>query len=88
MKYLLSLLLFFQFVNAQNVQRIEPPNWWVGMEHNEIQILCYGDDISTLVPKLSGIDSEEVFITKTTRTENPNYLFIDLTINSNANRQS
>ena len=88
MKYLLSLLLFFQFVNAQKIQRIEPPNWWVGMEHNEIQILCYGDDISTLVPKLSGIDSEEVFITKTTRTENPNYLFIDLTIDSNAKPQS
>ena len=54
------------------------------MEHNEIQILFYGDKISELVPRLRNQNISKVFITKTIRTENQNYLFVDLTIEKNA----
>ena len=69
------VLLILAVKSYAQIDRVEPPNWWVGMEHNEIQILCYGDKISELVPRLRNVNLSEVFITKTTRTENQNYLF-------------
>ena len=34
------LILFNAFVlNAQSIERIEPPNWWVNMKANELQII-------------------------------------------------
>ena len=58
------------------------------MEHNEIQILFYGDKISEFFPKLRNVNSSEVFISKITRTENQNYLFVDLTIEKNIKPQT
>jgi len=79
-KHLLLLFLVFSSISvfSQNpFDRIEPPNWWVGMEHNEIQLLLYGDDISSYDLRI--VDSQ---VEKTAQTivENPNYLFIDLRI--------
>ena len=78
------ILLILGVKSYAQIDRVEPPNWWVGMEHNEIQILFYGDKISELVPRLRNQNSSKVFITKTIRTENQNYLFVDLTIEKNA----
>ena len=61
-----SLSLF-----SQQLQRIEPPFWWAGMQHSELQLLCYGDSIANYTVELSrGV------ITKIRKTENPNYLFV------------
>ena len=82
------VLLILAVKSYAQIDRVEPPNWWVGMEHNEIQILFYGDKISELVPRLRNENLSEVFITKTTRTENQNYLFVDLTIVKNTKPQT
>lgn len=82
---IIPLLLFCSLVlNAQeqNIWHVEPPNWWVGMQNTELQIMLHGSNISDFEPL---IDYRGVEITKVERTSNPNYLFIYLTINENAN---
>lgn len=57
--------------------RVEPPFWWVGMRHSKLEILFYDQNIRDWEPELnySGVD-----ITRVTRLENPNYLFVEITI--------
>lgn len=31
---------------ALEISRLEPPNWWSGMEHDTVRVLVYGDDFS------------------------------------------
>ncbi|MEM9936975.1 MAG: glycoside hydrolase family 13 protein [Bacteroidota bacterium] len=60
---------------------MEPANWWVGMKHNQIQLLVYGKDISSLRPSIS---YEGVTLNSSMLVENPNYLFLDITISDEA----
>lgn len=66
---LLSMTLFSQ------IERIEPPNWWVGFQENEVQLLVKHDRIGDAQVQISfpGVD-----IKKVSKGESPNYLFIDL----------
>ena len=78
-KQLVTVFLFGFFIStslfAQEIERIEPPNWWVGMNNPSLQILLYGDDIGALTPVISHAD---VQLKKVQSVENPNYLFLDL----------
>ena len=41
-------------VKLENIiERVEPPNWWIGMKTLDLQILVYGENISDLVPKIN-----------------------------------
>lgn len=62
-----------------DIQRVEPSFWWVGMKNPELQLLIYGKDISLAT---ATIQYEGVEITRTEKTENPNYQFLYLTIKS------
>lgn len=63
---------------AQNViQRVEPSSWWVGMKDPSVQLLVYGKNIATYSPALT---YKGVSLVKVHKTENPNYLFVDLKI--------
>ncbi len=57
--------------------RIEPPFWWTGMAKREVEVLIYDENVRDLEPALS---YPGVSILKTTRLENPNYLFLLLDI--------
>lgn len=74
---LFVVLLLSTFVYSQKIDKIEPGNWWIGMKYNTITLLVYGKDISNLVPKISypGVQLRE-----SKKVENPNYLFLTLTI--------
>lgn len=63
------------------VNRLEPGNWWVGMKHNSLQLMVYGENISELEPALK---YPGVKISKVERVANPDYLFVTLTIGNNA----
>lgn len=63
------------------IQRVEPPNWWVGMKNPRLQLLVYGENISELYPS---IGHEGVSVERVVRVPNPNYLFIDLHIGKQA----
>jgi glycosidase len=57
-------------------QRIEPPFWWVGMQHNTIELLIHAQDAATY-PEVS-IRYPGVTIKRITRLANPNYLFVEI----------
>lgn len=62
---------------ADRVDRLEPASWWVGMHDDQLQLLVHGARVADLQPQLA---YPGVAIRNVERTENPNYLFITLTI--------
>lgn len=74
----LCLTFHLPEVSAMKVQKTEPAFWWSGMQNTELQILLYGNDISTDNVSLS---SSDIRIKEIVRLENPNYLlvYLDLT---------
>ena len=58
---------------AQKIDKIEPPYWWVGMNHNQLEIMIYGKDIAKYKPS---INNENIKIVEVKNTENNNYLFL------------
>jgi len=77
---LFFLLFWSAFVTAQ-IDRVEPPNWWVGFKDSNVQLLVKGENISLYTPQL---DYQGVSIKKVHKAKSPNYLFIDLSISSDA----
>ncbi len=65
---LISMTLFSQ------VEKIEPPFWWTGMNHSELQLMVYGNDISQYEVSFS----DNIQIINVEKTENPNYQFITI----------
>ncbi len=64
-----------------DIQRVEPPNWWVGMKNTSLQLLVKHPNISETTPEISYAG---VSITKVHKADSPNYLFIDLDISETA----
>ena len=67
--------------DAQEIDRIEPPFWWTGFEHRELQLMLHGNNISLLTP---AVERDGVSISRVVRVESPNYLFVYLDIEPNA----
>ncbi|MCB0635688.1 MAG: glycoside hydrolase family 13 protein [Lewinella sp.] len=57
------------------IDRVEPPNWWIDMASPELQLLVHGEEIGAYEPV---IDYPGVTIMRVHRADSPNYLFIDL----------
>lgn len=82
-KSVLFLYLVFGYTVLQSlvfgtrVERVEPSNWWVGMERSEIQVLLYGEALGHLEARVA---SEGVRVLRTVRVENDAYLFVYLGI--------
>ncbi len=74
-------LIFSISVFALNVDRVEPMFWWVGMKNPTVQLMVHGQDIASATVSLNypGVRIESV-----SRQENPNYVFVDLTISPEA----
>ena len=70
------------FKSLNLIERVEPPNWWSGMKTLDLQLLVYGAGINNLVPRINNSNIELKSINK---TENPNYLFLDILISENSN---
>ena len=63
------------------IERLEPPFWWQGFKHKELQLMVYGPGISDLKPS---IEYPGVSISRVELTDNPNYLFVYLEITESA----
>ncbi len=63
------------------IDHLEPLNWWTGMKNPHLQLLVNGNKIAGYTPV---INYKGVTITKVGKTQNPNYLFIDLFISPKA----
>ena len=69
------LIVISPAVLADPIERVEPPSWWTGFRHTELQLLVHGDDISTWS---TSVDGNGVSITRIEKGDSPNYLFIYL----------
>src|ERR1044072_8536582 len=72
-KLTLLFLLTCTFAFAQ-IERVEPPFWWSGMNNTEVQVMFYGKNIAQYTPSVSN----NIVINNVVRTENPNYLFVTI----------
>ncbi len=63
------------------LERVEPMNWWVGMQNPKLQLIVHGYKIADRAVKMS---YPGVTLTQVHKVENPNYLFLDLVISSSA----
>lgn len=74
MKKLIVFLLFMTSIANAQIEKVEPPFWYAGMQHSAVQILFYGKDISQYQVSASN----DIAITDINKTENPNYLFVTI----------
>jgi len=78
MKQLIQILLpLISMTLFSQVDRVEPPNWWVGFKNTELQLLVKHDNIGSAQAEIS---YPGVTVKKVSSGESPNYLFIDLAI--------
>lgn len=78
MKRLFLLVAFAMqmlYMNALNVERIEPTNWFVGMKNTKLQLMVYGKGIGQSKFK---VEYPGVKIDSIVRLDSPNYLLIYL----------
>ncbi|HMI66466.1 MAG TPA: glycoside hydrolase family 13 protein [Cyclobacteriaceae bacterium] len=77
----LTALLYYSSVQSQKpapaITRIDPTNWWIGMNNPDVQLLVYGPNAGTLTYTVS---YPGVNLVKISKVENPNYAFLDLRI--------
>lgn len=60
------------FISQGQIDRVEPPFWWSGMKHSELQLMIYGKDISQYDISVQ----EGVIVKNIQKPENPNYIFL------------
>ncbi len=68
-------------VSNMSVERVEPPNWWVGFKEKSLQLLVYEKGIGLAKAEVS---YPGISITGTHQGRSENYLFIDLEITGEA----
>jgi len=84
LKVLIVFILLWcsPFSSAANykIEHLEPLHWWVGMKNPDVQLMVHGAGIARLTPELqyAGVSLRGV-----ERTDNNNYLFINLHIAPN-----
>lgn len=79
-----SCILLVGNLYAQTIaalDRVEPMNWWTGMQNPKLQLLIHGNNIAARQVEVSNYPG--VTLEKISKVENANYLFIDLTIAAN-----
>ncbi|PKG53299.1 glycoside hydrolase family 13 protein [Olleya sp. 1-3] len=64
-----------------DIERIEPPNWWVGFKNKQLQLLVKHPNISEAK---ASIKYPGVSIDKAHKADSPNYLFLGLSIAEHA----
>ncbi len=76
---ILFVLFYFpiSFPQDFSINKIEPPNWWVGMKWNTVQLMVYGENLDDVSVSTSYPGNNVI---KTHSVENKNYLFVDIEI--------
>jgi neopullulanase len=78
------LLIILGIITTQSlagqITRLDPPNWWVGMKYDTVQLMLYGNDFAGL--KVIS-DSPSLEILNVYVPENQQYGFVDIYISPN-----
>ncbi|MEN8124293.1 MAG: glycoside hydrolase family 13 protein [Bacteroidota bacterium] len=80
--FLLFLIFNILMINAQEIQKVEPPYWWVGMKNTKLQLMVYGKNIEHTEPEIS---DKNVILDSISKSDNPNYIFLNLDLSKVAN---
>lgn len=77
--YTLCLLALAGAVSAEGlrVDKIEPPHWWIGMKHNRIQLMVYGEQLSELQFEF---DDARIVVEAVHPVANDDYAFVDIVV--------
>ena len=85
LKYFSASFLLFTFlfisttVKSQTIL-VDPPNWWYDMEVDTVQLMIYGNDISSLDASL--LNSNGTKLTRQIQSDNANYQWITLDVST------
>lgn len=78
--FLTIILLSTSFYLLANDIRVEPPNWWAGMENPHLQLMVHADEIATYEVLMKG--KNRVRVTGIHEADSDNYIFIDLDLSN------
>ncbi|MBQ4291634.1 MAG: glycoside hydrolase family 13 protein [Muribaculaceae bacterium] len=84
MKRYIPALLMLTALSAfarPEVERIDPPCWWTGMECDTLQLMVTGRGIADCQ---LAVNREDVTVAAVKSLDSPNYLFVDLVVGENA----
>jgi neopullulanase len=73
-KFILLLFITLSISVFAQIDKMEPPFWYEGMNKSEVQVLFYRKNIAENTVSISN----NVVITNVTKTENPNYIFVTI----------
>ncbi|HVO75745.1 MAG TPA: alpha-amylase family glycosyl hydrolase [Ignavibacteriaceae bacterium] len=78
----LLLLIIIQGISYSqiSIKKIEPPNWWIGLKHNKIQLMVYGENLNNVS---AAFNNEGIKILRIHNAESSLYCFIDIEIPEN-----
>lgn len=76
--FLVAAISAFGYAEGADIDRIEPPFWWAGMESPSLQLMVYGDDIGSTDSVV--VEGDGVTVTELHKADSPNYVFVDLTL--------
>jgi glycosidase len=76
---IILLMIFVSSLISQSlsIDKVEPPNWWVGMKWNRVQLMIYGSGLSNVKAQF---EPKDLKIEKIHQIENSSYAFIDVII--------
>ena len=72
-----AMLLSLSSYAVVNVNKIDPPFWYAGMQNPELQLMVYGEDIGDA--KVS-VNYPGVSLSSVVKLESNNYLLVYLTL--------
>lgn len=86
---LLSIILLLNLTAGAQDYKCYPTNWWTGMKWNKVQVMVHGTKIADDFPMIKmgpkGMKLVQgVNLLAINRVENPNYIFLDLSIDATA----
>lgn len=67
-------------LGATEIERVDPPFWYIGMKNPKLQVMFYGKDIANSEFFLK--DYPGVTVSEVAKVKNPNYLFVYLDVDS------
>ncbi len=84
MNKLFSILFLFigmaSSLFAAEITKVEPANWWVGMNDTKVELLVYGKDLCGASVEL---EADDVQLLSVENGNSPDYLFVTLDIGKN-----
>ncbi len=74
----LLILLWFVFVSAQTITKVDPPSWWATHTINPVRLLVRGTNLQGA--RVTSLNLQELLVSNVSVNEKGTYLFVDVRI--------